>query len=151
MRNPDKIKYAAIHCLSVSSEKGQKKRNVKSVEVVDSGGIEGDIHADTDRPISLLPYESFAKMSLLDKKIKPGDFAENITTTGLDFNRIDTGSKIALGNKVILEVIQIGKECHNSCYIKQDIGDCIMPSEGVFARALHGGKLMIGDKIRIIE
>ena len=151
MRNPDKMKYAAILCLSVSSDKGQKKRNVKSVEVIGSGGIEGDIHADTDRPISLLPYESFAKMSSPDRKIKPGDFAENITTTGLDFNGIDTGSKIALGDEVILEVIQIGKECHNSCYIKQDVGDCIMPGEGVFARALHGGKLTVGDRIRIVE
>ncbi|UCE66379.1 MAG: MOSC domain-containing protein [Candidatus Zixiibacteriota bacterium] len=139
-----------IYRLSISSNKGERKENVSSVKVVAGKGIEGDAHFGSERPVSLLPYESFSKLDGEQIQIDPGDFAENITTRGLDFSRLTIGSRIALGEAVILEVIQIGKECHNECVIKQTVGDCIMPREGVFARPLLSGRLREGDPVKII-
>jgi MOSC domain-containing protein YiiM len=140
-----------IYKLSISSHIGEKKENIPSVEVVAGKGVEGDAHFGSDRPVSLLPYESFSKLDADQIQIDPGDFAENITTRDLDFSKLAVGSRIALGNTVILEVIQIGKECHNDCVIKQTVGDCIMPREGVFARPLAGGQLREGDPIKIVH
>ncbi|UCC79969.1 MAG: MOSC domain-containing protein [Candidatus Zixiibacteriota bacterium] len=140
-----------IYRLSISTHIGEKKENVPSVKVVVGKGIEGDAHFGSDRPVSLLPYESFSKMDAGQIQIDPGDFAENITTRDLDFSKLVVGSRIALGDTVVLEVIQIGKECHNDCVIKQAVGDCIMPLEGVFARPLAGGQLREGDPIKIIH
>lgn len=140
-----------IYKLSISSHTGEKKENVPSVKVVIGKGIEGDAHFGSGRPISLLPYESFSKLDAAQFQIDPGDFAENITTMDLDFSRLAVGSRIALGNSVILEVIQIGKECHDDCIIKQVVGDCIMPREGVFANPLASGLLNEGDPIKIIR
>ena len=138
-----------IHKLSVSSHKGERKENVPSVQIIIEKGIEGDAHFGSERPVSLLPYESFSKLDGGQIQINPGDFAENITTKDLDFSKLVVGSKIALGDTVVLEVIQIGKECHNDCIIKQAVGDCIMPREGVFARPLKGGRLREGDSVKI--
>lgn len=140
-----------IYKLSVSSLKGERKENVPSVKIVTGKGIEGDAHFGSERPVSLLPFESFSKLDKGRIQIHPGDFAENITTRNLDFSYMAVGSKIALGNSVILEVIQIGKECHNDCIIKQTVGDCIMPREGIFARPISGGILREGDSVKIIS
>ena len=140
-----------IYKISISSYKGDKKENVPSVKVIAGKGIEGDAHFGSERPMSLLPYESFSKLDKGQIQIDPGDFAENITTRGLNFSKLAIGSKIALGDTVILEVMQIGKECHNDCVIKQTVGDCIMPREGVFARPLKGGMLREGDRVKIIQ
>ncbi|MEE9554946.1 MAG: MOSC domain-containing protein [candidate division Zixibacteria bacterium] len=140
----------SIYRLSISPVKGEKKKNVKSVTVLPSIGIEGDAHARSSRPVSLLPYESFSKLANSDLKINPGDFAENITTVGLNFGTLVVGTRIALGDGVILEIIQIGKECHNGCVIKQIVGDCIMPREGVFANVIEGGILREGDPAKIL-
>jgi MOSC domain-containing protein YiiM len=140
-----------IYKLSISTHTGEKKENVPSVKVVIEKGIEGDAHFGSGRPISLLPYESFSKLDQSEIRIDPGDFAENITTEGVDFSKLDIGSKIALGDTVILEVMQIGKECHNDCVIRQTVGDCIMPREGVFAKPLKGGMLREGDPVKIFQ
>jgi MOSC domain-containing protein YiiM len=139
-----------IFQLSVAAEKGDKKHNVDRVEVACPDGIVGDAHAGSPRPISLLPFESFQKMENDSLEIAPGDFAENITTIHLDFQNLKVGTRLALGNSVILDIIQIGKECHEDCVIKQTVGDCIMPREGVFAKVIEGGILYKGDTIKII-
>ncbi len=115
------------------------------------GGIVGDAHATTERPLSLLPLESFGKISHPDLEIRPGDFAENITTLGLDFSKIGVGSKLRLGESAEIEVIQTGKRCDHGCVIRTTVGDCIMPREGVFARVLAGGDIREGDPIRLVE
>ncbi len=142
---------AKVLKISISSELGQKKRNVAMARLITGKGIEGDIHSETARPVSLLPFESFAKLSHPNINLKPGDFAENITTLGLDFAGIHLGSRLLLGETVEIEIIQIGKECHFGCAIRDYAGDCIMPKEGAFAKVLRGGELKDGDPIRIIE
>lgn len=146
----EKMEEASVLRLSISRVKGTKKRNVSSV-MVTSQGIEGDAHAGTVRPVSLLPYESFRKLANNDLELHPGDFGENITTVGLDCRNIGVGARVALGDAVILEIVQIGKECHDSCIIKDTVGDCIMPREGLFAKVIKGGVLTEGDAIRIVE
>lgn len=141
---------SSIYRLSISAVKGEKKKNVKFVNILPSIGIEGDAHAGSARPVSLLPFESFSKLENSELKINPGDFAENITTVGLNFGKIIVGTRITLGDSVILEVIQIGKECHNGCVIKQTVGDCIMPREGVFANVIEGGILREGDPVKVL-
>ncbi len=150
MPAPAKSQEAAIYRLSVSAIKGEKKRNVGKVRVT-LAGITGDAHAGTERAISLLPYESFKKLSDKNFELNPGEFGENITTLGIDFKNITPGIRLALGEKVVLEIIQIGKECHDDCFIKRTVGDCIMPREGLFARVIIGGPLAEGDRIRILK
>jgi len=145
------INGSYIYKLSVSEIKGTKKRNVEMVTVAESRGIEGDAHSGTFRAVSMLPYEGFSKVKDRGLEVSPGDFAENITTKGLDFDKLSVGDRIALGKSVILEIVQIGKECHNECAIGQVTGECIMPRQGVFARPLKGGILREGDSIRILR
>ena len=140
----------SVFRLSVSAVKGEKKQNVKSVTIT-GDGIEGDAHVGTARAISLLPFERFASLAHPDLAINPGDFGENVTTVGLDFKKLTTGTRLGLGSAVVIEVVQVGKDCHNGCAIKEMVGDCIMPREGLFARVITGGKLSEGDPIRIIE
>ena len=140
-----------IHKLSVSERKGEKKDNVPEVMVIAEKGIQGDAHCGSERPVSLLSLESFDELDTSLMEINPGDFAENITTRGLDYSRVTMGTRLALGDEVIVEIIQLGKECHDGCIIKQTVGDCVMPRRGVFARPLKGGKLREGDPIKILE
>lgn len=142
--------YPLVFRLSVSAVKGEKKENVESVTVT-GDGIEGDAHVGTTRAISLLPYESFAKLAHGGLVINPGDFGENITTRGMDFSQLTVGSRLGLGDAVVIEVVQVGKVCHNGCVIEETVGDCIMPREGLFARVITGGRLNEGDPIRIID
>ncbi len=149
MREIDKKVRPHIFRISISAEKGLKKRNVKSALLAAGKGIKGDAHSGSARPVSLLPYESFKKLEHPDLDISPGDFAENITTLGVDFAKLTIGTKLSLGQAVKVEIIQIGKECHLECIIRETVGDCIMPREGVFARVLTGGEIKEGDPIRI--
>ncbi len=137
--------------ISISTELGQKKHNVPSARIIASRGIDGDAHSGTERPLSLLPFESFSKLADPRLNLKPGDFAENITTIGLDFKSIGLGSRLLLGENIDIEIIQIGKECHFGCAIRDYAGDCIMPREGAFAKVLTGGVLSEGDPIRIFK
>ena len=111
----------------------------------------GDAHADsaTHRQVSLLALESIAKMNASGVALKPGDFAENITTRGIDLASLHVGTRLTLGREVIMEVTQIGKECHTACAIRRKVGNCIMPSEGIFARVIKSGMVKPGDKVTI--
>ena len=109
----------------------------------------GDAHADssTHRQVSLLAMESIDKMREMGFDLGPGDFAENLTTEGLEVASLPVGTQISIGEDILLEVTQIGKECHSGCAILRQTGKCIMPKEGVFARVLRGGSVCVGDQI----
>ena len=136
-----------VHRISVSSTKGSKKTNVEKVELRQDHGIVGDAHAGSERQVSLLPFESFDKVSERGLEVQPGEFAENITTVGVEYDSVMLGDCLLVGDGIELEVIQIGKECHNGCYIREIVGDCIMPREGIFTRVVRGGNLQVGDSI----
>jgi len=142
---------ARIRAISISKEKGQKKRNVNLVVLKEDYGIVGDAHAGSDRQISLLAEESIKKMKDKGLNVEPGDFAENITTCGIDLLGLKIGTKIEIGKSVILEVSQIGKECHTRCDIYIRAGDCVMPKEGIFANVLKGGIIKPGDRLEVAE
>ena len=134
-----------IVALNVSKEKGERKTAVAFVELKENHGIVGDGHAgDWHRQVSLLAMESIHKMQKLGLDVVPGNFAENITTEGIDLVSIPVGTRIALG-ETILEVTQIGKECHTRCAIYYQAGDCVMPKEGIFAKVLQGGVVRCGE------
>jgi MOSC domain-containing protein YiiM len=136
-----------------SDKKGERKTPVARVTIREEYGVVGDAHADsaTHRQVSLLAIESIDKMRGKGLELQPGDFAENITTEGIDLSRLPIGTRLSIGDEVVLEMTQIGKECHAGCAIRQQIGDCIMPREGIFARVVRGGTVKPGDDIRIIE
>jgi MOSC domain-containing protein YiiM len=136
-----------------SDEKGTRKKPVARATIREEYGVVGDAHADssTHRQVSLLAIESIEKMRGKGLELQPGDFAENITTGGIDLAGLPVGTRLSIGAEVVLEMTQIGKECHAGCAIRQQIGDCIMPREGIFARVVRGGTVKPGDDIRIIE
>jgi len=137
--------------LNVSDRKGIRKKPVDEVVLKPEFGIEGDAHASSEwhRQVSLLALESIKKMQEMGLDVKPGDFAENITTEGLDLPSLPIGTKMSIGDDVIGEVSQIGKVCHTRCAIYYQAGDCVMPKEGIFIKVLSGGKVKKGDKITI--
>lgn len=140
-----------IVAISISKKKGIPKTNVQSVNLIENFGIEGDIHAGNwHRQVSFLALESIEKMREKGlPNLRPGAFAENITTEFLELPNLEIGTKIQIGNKAELEITQIGKECHSKCAIFFKIGDCVMPREGIFAIVTKGGKIAIGDEIKI--
>jgi MOSC domain-containing protein YiiM len=137
-----------ITALSVSTTKGCSKQNVTQVEVIEGYGIKADAHAgDWHRQVSLLAQESIDKVNAQGLELKPGQLAENITTQGIALSQLTIGAKLSLGDEVLLEVTQLGKECHQPCAIYYQLGYCIMPKEGIFARVISGGTLRVGDQI----
>ena len=137
-----------VHALSISERKGTQKHNVPIAEFMVDHGIVGDAHAGPwHRQVSLLARESIAKMTAKGAKVGPGAFAENITTEFLDVPNLHIGDRLIIG-EVELEITQIGKECHERCAIYQQVGDCVMPREGVFARVIKGGRIQVGDEIK---
>jgi len=140
-----------IVSINISEKKGVRKKPVEEVTLRTEYGIEGDAHASSDwhRQVSLLALESIKKMQDLGLDVKPGDFAENITTEGIDLLSLPVGTQLTIGNSIEAEVSQIGKECHTRCAIYYQAGDCVMPKEGIFVRILKGGKVKIGDTIRV--
>jgi cyclic pyranopterin phosphate synthase len=146
-----KFKTGRIKAISVSKEKGIKKSNVQSVLLKEQFGIIGDAHSGNwHRQVSLLKSESIDRMKEKLPEIEPGMFAENITTEGIELEELKIGDKIKVGKDVMLEVSQIGKECHNPCNIYYSVGYCIMPKEGIFARVISGGRINVGEEIKII-
>jgi MOSC domain-containing protein YiiM len=136
-----------------SEKKGTKKTPVAEVIIKEEYGVVGDAHADctTHRQVSLLAIESIDKMRSKGFDLNPGDFAENITTKGINLASLPIGTRFNVGQEVILEMTQIGKECHAACAIRQQVGDCIMPREGVFARVIRGGRVKAGDDIKTVK
>lgn len=135
--------------INISAKKSVRKKPIKEAEIKTDFGIEGDAHASSQwhRQVSLLALESIQKMQALGLKVNPGDFAENITTEGIDLPKLPIGTKMTIGKDVEVEVSQIGKECHTRCSIYYQAGDCIMPKEGIFVKVLKGGKIKEGDPI----
>ena len=143
-----KIETGKIIAISVSDKKGVRKTNVGSALLKEDFGIVGDAHAGTPkRQVSLLAIESVEKMRAKGLKVNPGDFAENITTEGIDLLGLKIGERLSLGSGAILEISQIGKECHTRCNIYYQAGDCVMPKEGIFAKVIKGGTVKTGDEI----
>jgi MOSC domain-containing protein YiiM len=145
---------AEIIAVCTSEKKGTTKKPVAEVVLKENFGVVGDAHADcqTHRQVSLLAVESIDKMRSKGYDfLQSGDFAENLTTKGIDLAALPIGTRFNVGKEVVLEMTQIGKECHASCAIRQQIGDCIMPREGIFTKVIHGGCVKAGDAIKIVD
>ncbi|MBE0415956.1 MAG: MOSC domain-containing protein [Dehalococcoidia bacterium] len=141
---------AEIIAVCRSDQKGTRKKDVGEGFLRENYGILQDAHADenTHRQVSLIAMESINKMRELGLEVGPGDFAENVTTKGLNLVSLPLGTRISLGENAILEVTQIGKECHTPCAIYHQVGMCIMQQEGVFARVIRSGLIKVGDEVR---
>jgi MOSC domain-containing protein YiiM len=140
---------AQVVAVCISEKKGERKTPVASVELREEHGIVGDAHAgDWHRQVSLLAHESIEKMQQMGLAVESGDFAENITTSGIELFSLPVGTRLTIG-ETLLEVTQIGKECHTRCAIFYQAGDCVMPKEGIFARVLKGGAVKPGDRVAI--
>jgi len=142
---------ARIVAVSVSEKKGMRKTNVDEAWLKEEHGITGDAHAgDGHRQVSLLAKESIEKMQALGLDVSAGDFAENLTTEGIELPVMPVGAQLLVGKGVTLEVTQIGKTCHERCAIYYQAGDCVMPKEGIFVRVLKGGRVAPGDEITVL-
>jgi len=144
---------AKVIAVCRSDEKGVPKEPIAEGILKHGEGLIGDAHADcnTHRQVSLLAIESIDKMRQLGMDLKPGDFAENLTTQGIDLASLVPGTRITVGDEVTLEITQIGKECHKGCAIMKQVSKCIMPKEGVFAKVVNGGVVRAGDAIALIS
>ncbi len=141
-----------IVSIAISKKKGTRKTPVDEAFVSKDHGLEGDAHAGKwHRQVSFLSSESIEKTRQEGLDVTFGDFAENIATEGIDWPEVAVGTRFRLGEKVVIEITQIGKECHNKCAIYYKAGDCIMPREGVFAKVLEEGSIHTGDEIQILE
>jgi MOSC domain-containing protein YiiM len=140
-----------IVSIAVSKKKGTTKTPVEEAYLVKEHGLEGDAHSGPwHRQVSLLASESIDQANAQGLNVSFGDFAENIATVGVDWKTLPIGTRVRLGAQVLVEITQIGKECHNRCAIYYKAGDCIMPREGVFARVLEAGSIRCGDPIEIL-
>jgi molybdopterin adenylyltransferase len=144
------IQRGKILAVNISEEKGTKKNNIQSCTLLKDFGLKGDAHAGPwHRQVSLLANESIEKMRVKGLNVGYGDFAENITTAGVDLVHLPIGTEICIGHSVYLRVTQIGKECHTRCAIYYQAGDCVMPKEGIFAEVVKEGEVEVGDEIII--
>lgn len=139
-----------IIALCLSEKKGTRKRPVDAVTLVAGHGLQGDAHAGNwHRQVSLLALEKINAFQARGALVAYGDFGENLVVEGLDLAGLTLGAHLKSG-QVLLEISQIGKECHTRCAIYHSMGECIMPTQGVFARVLHGGTLKAGDALELI-
>jgi MOSC domain-containing protein YiiM len=143
---------AKIMAVCISEKKGTQKHAIDQGLLVKEYGLEGDAHADASwhRQVSLLANESVDKMRKLGAEVGAGDFAENLLTEGIELVSLPIGTRLAIGKNAVLEVTQIGKECHAHCAIYQQVGTCVMPTEGIFTRVIKGGKVAPGDRLTVI-
>ena len=143
---------ASILAVCTSEKKGVRKKVVDEVVLKADYGLVGDAHAGPDghRQVSLLALASIEKIQNLGLAVNPGDFAENLTTEGLELFTLPLGTRLSVGQDIILEITQIGKECHDRCDIFKQVGTCVMPTEGVFTRVIRGGKVTAGDKLEVV-
>jgi len=142
---------ASVISINISHAKGERKKPAGSAEFRVGHGIVGDGHAGNwHRQVSLLGIESIGSMREKGLDVGSGDFAENITTEGIDLPSLPVGTLIRLGSTLV-EVTQIGKKCHNRCKIYQKAGDCVMPREGIFVKVMEGGAIFDGDAIEVVN
>jgi len=140
-----------IHSISISKRKGIPKSNIKSANLIYEHGVENDVHAGNwHRQVSLLAVESIDRMRKKLPNLRAGAFAENITTEGIDLGKLTVGKKIKIGDNAELEITQLGKICHYKCAIHFLAGDCVMPTEGIFARVIKSGSICINDNITVL-
>ena len=140
-----------IMAVCISEKRGTQKKNIEKVRLIENFGLEGDAHGGNwHRQVSLLSYEKVRAFEEKGISVEDGAFGENLLVEGFDFKNLPVGTRFRCG-EVLLEMTQIGKECHSHCEIYQAVGDCIMPREGVFAIVLHGGTIRKGDLLERIE
>jgi MOSC domain-containing protein YiiM len=140
-----------VIAVCTSKKKGTPKTEISSALVKVGFGIEGDAHGgDWHRQVSLLSVEQIAGMKEKGLEVGPGSFAENITTEGFDLDSVKVGDRLRIGDSVVLEISQTGKECHTRCAIYHKIGECIMPEKGVFGTVVTGGEVKAGDAVEKI-
>jgi MOSC domain-containing protein YiiM len=137
--------------VNIADRKGQKKANIGCGLLIEGVGLQADAHAGSEiRQVSLLAAESIEKIRAKGLDVQYGDFAENLTTEGIDLPALPVGTKLKIGANVLMEVTQIGKVCHARCHIFYTVGDCVMPREGIFASVIAGGEVKIGDSIEVV-
>ena len=140
-----------VMAICISEKKGTQKRNVHEALFIEDFGLENDAHAGKwHRQVSLLSYEKIQDFKKKGAPVEDGAFGENLIVSGIDFKNLPVGTRFQSGD-VVLEMTQIGKECHSGCEIYKIMGDCIMPREGVFAKVLHGGRIREGDELTVLE
>ena len=138
-----------VLAVCTSAEKGVQKRDVHNAHFTPEWGIDGDAHAGKwHRQVSLLSLDKIEEFRARGAEVEDGAFGENLVVQGIDFRSLPVGTRLYC-NDVILEMTQIGKECHHGCQIFQKMGDCIMPREGVFARVVRGGRIRVGDEMKV--
>ena len=142
---------AKILSVNISEKKGEKKHNIGACRALTEQGLENDAHIGMAiRQISLLASESIEKIRQKGLNVHYGDFAENLTTQGIELYTLPLGTKIKVVHDVLLEVTQIGKTCLAPCAIYHAVGDCVMPKEGIFVRVLSDGMITVGDEITVV-
>jgi MOSC domain-containing protein YiiM len=142
----------AVVSVNLSPRKGMRKIPCRSATLVLDHGFEGDAHAgDWHRQVSLLAQESIDTMVAKGLTVGPGDFAENITTVGVDLLSLPVGSVLRIGDGALLEISQIGKVCHSHCAIYRQAGDCVMPREGLFAVVRTATEVRVGDIVEVVS
>jgi MOSC domain-containing protein YiiM len=145
------VSRGEIVAVCISAAKGERKTDVGSGVLVENFGLQGDGHGgDWHRQVSLLAIESIGKMRAAGLEVGPGDFAENLTTRGIDLCALPVGTRLRVGAEALIEITQIGKVCHERCAIYYQAGDCVMPREGIFAVVLRGGPVARGDCIEVV-
>lgn len=144
---------AKLVSINTSNEKGEVKTPVKEANLVKDHGIESDVHAGSEvKQVSLLDASEINEMEeRTSVELNPGDFAENLTSEGLDLGDLPVGTRLKVGSEALLEVSQIGKTCHDDCVIKEKTGECIMPQKGLFFQVLEAGTIRPGDEIKLIK
>jgi MOSC domain-containing protein YiiM len=139
-----------ILAVCISKQKGTLKKNVGEADLIEDWGIKDDAHAGHwHRQVSLLPVEAIRQFRQRGAHVEYGAFGENLVVEGFDLKTLPIGSRFQCGD-VLLELTQIGKKCHSHCAIYKQVGDCIMPREGVFTRVLHGGHIAVGDELKLV-
>jgi MOSC domain-containing protein YiiM len=141
-----------IIAVCLSADKGVQKKEITQGVLKEDYGMVGDAHAKAGwhRQLSLLDKSSADKIRAKGLDINNGDFAENLTTEGMNLFTLPIGAQLKTGRGVVLEVTQIGKECHQGCAIAQQTGSCVMPTEGIFVRIIKGGEVKAGDSLKVI-
>ncbi len=139
-----------IKAVCISEKKGTPKKNIGSCKIIENYGLENDAHAGSERQVSLLSWEEVEKFKEAGADVSEGDFGENLLVEGFNFKTFPVGTRLKCG-EVLLEIIQIGKKCHSTCTVTQRTGKCIMPTEGVFAKVLHGGIVSAGDEMGLLK